>query len=133
MKDALILVEKMTEMGKDDKINKIFSFSVVFLVHLIKQEAEGRSTRSWEVSIRNAVRYIQRSNKCRKAGGYYLQPEELRETVNEAYEAALDAASVEAFEGTYSVQELGERVARSAVIDRAMTLITASDLESITL
>ena len=27
--DALLLVEAMTEMSKDDKLNKIFSFSVV--------------------------------------------------------------------------------------------------------
>jgi hypothetical protein len=43
--DALQLVEDMTEMSKDDKLNKIFSLGVVLLIHLIKQSAEGRSTR----------------------------------------------------------------------------------------
>jgi len=38
--DALILVEEMTEMSKDDKLNKIFSFSIIVLLHLIKQQAE---------------------------------------------------------------------------------------------
>jgi len=33
------------------------------------QTAENRTTRSWEVSIRNAVREIQPENKRRKAGG----------------------------------------------------------------
>jgi hypothetical protein len=61
--DALLLVEEMTEMSKDDKLNKIFSFSFILLLHLIKQEAEKRTTRSWDVSIRNSVRQIQRSNK----------------------------------------------------------------------
>jgi len=42
----------MTEMSKDDKLNKIFSFSIMILIiHLIKQQAEKRTTRSWEVSI----------------------------------------------------------------------------------
>ncbi len=68
--DALLLVNELTEMSKDDKLNKIFSFSIVLLLHLIKQQAEKRSTRSWEVSIRNAVRQIKRSNKRRKAGGF---------------------------------------------------------------
>jgi hypothetical protein len=37
--DALLLVEEMTEMSKDDKLNKIFSFSIIVLLHLIKQQA----------------------------------------------------------------------------------------------
>ena len=73
--EALILVEEMTEMSKDDKLNKIFSFGIILLLHLIKQQAEKRTTRSWDVSIRNSVRQIQRSNKRRKANGNYLTPE----------------------------------------------------------
>ena len=76
--EALILVEEMTEMSKDDKLNKIFSFGIILLLHLIKQQAEKRTTRSWDVSIRNSVRQIQRSNKRRKANGNYLTPEELQ-------------------------------------------------------
>ena len=38
--DALLLVEEMTEMSKDDKLNKIYSFAKVLLLHLIKQQAE---------------------------------------------------------------------------------------------
>jgi hypothetical protein len=34
---ALLLVEEMTEMSKDDKLNKIFSFGKIILLHLIKQ------------------------------------------------------------------------------------------------
>jgi len=35
--EALLLVEEMTEMSKDDKLNKIFSFGIILLLHLIKQ------------------------------------------------------------------------------------------------
>ena len=42
--DALLLVEEMTEMSKDDKLNKIFSFAKILLLHLIKQAAEKRTT-----------------------------------------------------------------------------------------
>lgn len=66
--EALLLVEEMAEMGKDDKLNRIFSFGVILLMHLIKQAAEQRSTRSWEVSIFNAVKQIQRTNQRRKVG-----------------------------------------------------------------
>ena len=32
--EALLLVEEMTEMSKDDKLNKIFSFGIILLLHL---------------------------------------------------------------------------------------------------
>ncbi|ACK65302.1 protein of unknown function DUF29 [Rippkaea orientalis PCC 8801] len=121
--DALLLVEELTEMSKDDKLNKIFSFSIVLLLHLIKQHAEKRSTPSWEVSIRNAVRQIKRCNKRRKAGGFYLTTEELQETLNEAYSAALDQASLEAFQGKYKVEELARMVDQTTIINQARNLI----------
>ncbi|MGK7945348.1 MAG: DUF29 family protein [Microcystaceae cyanobacterium] len=121
--DALLLVEEMTEMSKDDKLNKIFSFSIILLLHLIKQQAEKRSTHSWEVSIRNAVRQIKRTNKRRKTGGYYLTPEELMETLTEAYSAALDQASLEAYEGRYDTEEIAKMVEERLIINQGMELI----------
>jgi len=121
--DALQLVEEMTEMSKDDKLNKIFSYGIILLVHLIKQAAEGRSTRSWETSIFNAVKQIQRTNRRRKAGGTYLTPAELRETLEDAYESALRQAALEAFEGRYETVELGQMVKQEAVIEQAIALI----------
>ncbi|MGB2924870.1 MAG: DUF29 family protein [Limnothrix sp.] len=125
--DALVLVEDMTEMSKDDKINKIFSFSIILLMHLIKQQAEQRSTRSWETSIFNSVKQIQRSNKRRKANGYYLTPTELLETLEDAYESALKQSALEAFEGRYESVELGEMVDRDQIIQLAIALISDDD------
>ena len=105
--DALLLVEEMTEMSKDDKLNKIYSFAKILLMHLIKQRAEDRTTRSWDLSIKNSVREIQRTNQRRKAKGNYCEPLELRETIADAYDIALDFAAVEAFEGRYEAEKLG--------------------------
>lgn len=44
--DALLLVDELTEMTKDDRLNKIFSVSKILLLHLIKQAAEKRTTYS---------------------------------------------------------------------------------------
>ncbi|MEA5617365.1 DUF29 family protein [Cronbergia sp. UHCC 0137] len=121
--EALLLVEEMTEMSKDDKLNKIFSFAKILLLHLIKQKAENRTTRSWNLSIKNAIKEIQRTNQRRKAQGYYCQPSELRETLEDAYGIALDAAAKEAFEGKYESENLGTMVDRKAIIDQAMGLI----------
>jgi hypothetical protein len=121
--DALQLVEDMTEMSKDDKLNKIFSFGIILLLHLIKQAAEERSTRSWETSILNAVKQIQRTNQRRKAGGTYLTVEELRETLEDAYDSALRQAALEAFEGRYETGELDHMIERNTVIEQAISLI----------
>ena len=121
--DALLLVEEMTEMSKDDKLNKISSFDKILLQHLIKQQAEGRTTRSWDASIDNAVFEIQKTNRRRKAGGNYLSVDELRETVAEAYRVALSRATAEAFGGCYTVEQLGAMVDREVIIDQAITLI----------
>ncbi|MFS0518280.1 DUF29 family protein [Nostoc sp. UIC 10607] len=120
---ALIIVEELEEMSRNDIIKTIRSYAVILLLHLIKQQAENRTTRSWEVSIRNSVREIQRENKRRKAGGYYLTPEELLEILAEAYLNAIDEASLEIEEGRYEAQELEKLVNQEEIINRALTLI----------
>lgn len=61
--DAMRIVEEMEEMSKEDKINKIGSFIKILLIHMIKQFAEKRTTRSWDASIFDAIFEIQRMNK----------------------------------------------------------------------
>lgn len=124
---ALIIVEELTEMSRNDIIKTIRSYAVILLLHLIKQQAENRTTRSWEVSIRNSVREIQRENKRRKAGGYYLTPEELLEILAEAYLNAIDEASLEVEEGRYEPEELEKVVNREEIINRALTLILSGE------
>ncbi|MDB9533109.1 DUF29 family protein, partial [Nodularia spumigena CS-1038] len=89
---ALAIVEDLEEMSRDDKINNIRSYTVILLLHLIKRQAEKRTTRSWDVSIRNSVREIREKNKRRKAGGHYLNPEDLLQVLEVAYPMAIDQA-----------------------------------------
>lgn len=121
---ALAIVDELEEMSRDDKINNIRSYGVILLLHLIKQQAENRTTRSWELSIRNSVRGIQTKNKRRKSGGYYLNSEELRLALEEAYSEAIDRAAIEVEEGRYETSELEALVNREEVINRALTLIS---------
>jgi hypothetical protein len=121
--DALHLLGDMDEMSREDKINKIESFLMVLLLHLIKQHAEKRTTRSWDISIRNAVRQIMRSNQRQRAGGYYLDRQTMRATIDDVYSTALDFASLEAFGGLYDSEMLATLVDESAVKTNAMRLI----------
>lgn len=108
--DALILLGEMEEMSRDDKINKIRSHIVILLLHIIKQNAEKRSTRSWELSIYNSLKEISCVNKRRKAKGFYLGKDEIQEAIEESWEQALKNASMEAFEGGYSEAEIVEMI-----------------------
>ena len=121
--EALLIVEELEEMSKSDKLNKIFSFGVILLLHLIKQSAENRTTKSWNTSILNSLKQIQRTNKRHKAKGNYLTEEELLETLEDAYDSALRDAAIEAFEGRYEAEEIGEMVNREEIIRKAMDLI----------
>jgi len=126
---ALVIVEELEEMSRDDKINAISSYAVILLLHLIKQQVENRTTRSWQVSIRNSILEIQKKNKRRRAGGVYLQPEELRLALEEAYPAALNKASLEVEEGRYDPEELEQMVDREDILNQAMVLILPPPLQ----
>ena len=125
MSGALAIVDELEEMSRDDKINNIRSYAVVLLMHLIKQQAENRTTRSWDLSIRNSIRSIQTKNKRRKSGGTYLNTDELRLAISEAYAEALDRAATEVEEGRYEPKELAELVNREEICDRAMLLLSS--------
>jgi plasmid stability protein len=121
--DALLIINEMEEMAKDDKLNKIYSYAVVLLLHLAKQHAEKRTTRSWDLSVRNATEDIQRVNKRRKADGTYAASDELREILADALPQALRRAAQEAFEGRYDETELAAMLDQKRLLDEAFALI----------
>ncbi len=121
--EALLIVDELEEMSLSDKVNKIDSYSVILLIHLIKQNAENRSTRSWQLSIKNAIREINKTNKRRKANGYYLSEAELLDILKDAYELAMEKASSEAYEGRYEAEELATMVDQEGILSQAMKLI----------
>jgi hypothetical protein len=120
---ALDLIGEMEEMSREDKINKIDSFTVILLLHLIKQHAEKRTTRSWDLSIYNAIRQIRRINRRHKAGGTYLSQAELETMLAEAYLPALKHAALEAFEGRYDDNELAGMVNQNLILEQALKLM----------
>jgi hypothetical protein len=124
IEDALLLVDELDEMSREDKINKISSYMRILLIYLIKQQAEQRSTRSWEVSIKEALRQIQRTNTRRKAGGVYLERDELLEELEDVYDLALERAALEVFGGIYEAADIASRLSRQEVLERALSLMT---------
>lgn len=123
IKGSLAIVEDLEDMSKNGIISTIRSYAVILLLHLIKQQAENRTTRSWDVSIRNSVREIQRQNKRQKVAGYYLSDQELTDTLNDAYLNALDAASLEVESGRYQSEQLEAIIDKNKLISAAFLLI----------
>jgi len=121
--EALLLLDEMEAMSRDDKITRIASFMEILLLHLIKQTVEQHTTRSWERSIHNALRHITRTNKRRKAGGYYVTDAELLATLDEVFDDALYNASFEALGGERTVEELSAMLDRRDLIQQAFELI----------
>ncbi|MEG4838122.1 DUF29 family protein [Microcoleus sp. B9-D4] len=121
---SLALVEELEEMSKKDIIKTIRSYAVILLLHLIKQQAENRTTRSWDISIRNSVLEIQEENKRPRGAGFYLPLEELLIVLEMAYRQAINKASLEVEEGRYEPRELSQLVNQEALINQAMTLIS---------
>lgn len=120
---ALQIVDELEEMSVEDKLNKIFSYMIILLLHLIKEDAEKRLTKSWKLSINNSVKQINRTNKRRKSGKYYAKKEDLIEIVNDAFELALESAAIEAFGGAYDEQELLKLIDMNKIKDKAISLL----------
>ena len=122
--NALLMIDEMEEMSKKDILNKIRSYGIVLLLHLIKQKAENRTTRSWDVSIRNSVLEIQELNARPYSKGNYLNDQELRESLESGFRQAINQASLEVNEGQYDAHELQGIVDKQQICDRAMTAIS---------
>jgi hypothetical protein len=120
---ALQVLDELDEMSRKDTIYKIQSFMEILLIHLMKQHAERRTTRLWELSIRLSCRRIQRLNKRRKAGGWVLTKEALLEALEEVYDDAVERAAFEAFEGQNTTDELAAMLNRHEVLEQALALI----------
>jgi hypothetical protein len=121
--DALSLIGEMEEMSKGDKTDRVRSYMAILLLHLIKRHAQKTTTRSWDISIRNALLEIALTNKRRKARGFYLDKDELKTVLEEAWEKALPCASMEAFEGSYSETELAGMIDEKEIKEEALRMV----------
>ncbi len=104
-------------------VSALESFLEVLLLHLIKQEAERKTTRSWDYSISNSLWHIDKTNKRRKAGGSYLDIAEIKDMIDEVYPEALKRAALETLEGRYETDELDQMVNANQIKEKAFQMI----------
>lgn len=123
---AYALVEDLEEMGKKGVARNVRFYAKVLLLHLIKQQVEQRTTKSWDISIRNSLREIKDLNTRPSGKGTYLNNEELREVIAGAVDSAIDQASIEAAEGIYEARQIEQKIDRNELVKRAIALIHSS-------
>lgn len=125
VESALVVVDELEEMGKKGIARNIRSFAIILLLHLIKQQVEKRTTKSWDASIRNCIREIRDINARPKGKGYYLDDEELASAIASAWDNAVDRAALEAAEGIYDSRTIEEMVDKAELLCIAYKLISA--------
>ena len=96
--EAILIVEELETMSRQDKINTLESYLTVLLIHLIKIQIEKGITNSWLVSIRNSIYEIKRRNRLGKKSHYIKQGEWL-EHFNEVISEAIVDTAQEIFGG----------------------------------
>jgi len=122
-RDALAIIDELDAMSKKDIILKIESYLIVLLVHLIKNQVEGRLTNSWAASIRNSIRGIKKLNLQGNKTAFYIKEDEWEEMLEEAIEFAIGEASVEVEDGAYNPFQLEEMVDLTALTTTAKSFL----------
>lgn len=122
--DALAIIDEWEWMSKEQILQKIESFLVRLLVHLIKNQVEERLTNSWAASIRDSVLKIQRLNIKANKTSYYINIDDWEIDLENAFKDAIFEASVEVKAGIYKPNQLRQLVDKVKVIDLANRLIS---------
>lgn len=118
---AMMIVEDLEQMGRQDKINNLESFLVILLIHLIKIQVEKRVTRSWRSSILNSLRGIQKRNKLGNKS-HYIKSNQWLEHFAACYPDAIFKAADEAF-GGIEIEELKSMINLATLQNTALELL----------
>ena len=119
------MVTDLEDMSRECRVRQIASFIVVLLLHLIKRNAAAHSTRSWDVSIANAVVEINEVQQSRNTKNALLGEQELAALLHNQYRRSLNVASLEAF-GGIDVPDLEKKVNEDAIVSIALELLQSA-------
>ncbi|MCP2728140.1 DUF29 family protein [Limnofasciculus baicalensis] len=121
--DALAILDELDGMSKKSILLNIQSFLSRLLIHLIKNQVEQRLTNSWAASISDSIRKIQNLNLKENKKSYYINIDEWDSLLEDEFDAAIDAASVEVMGGNSTPFQLLDMVNKTEVILTAKKLL----------
>jgi hypothetical protein len=121
--DALAILDELDGMSKKATLRAIKSFVIRLLVHLIKNQIEERLTNSWAASISHSITEIQDLNLKENKRSYYINIDEWDSLLEDEFDPAIDAASVEVLGGNSTPFQLLDMVNKTEVILTAKKLL----------
>jgi Domain of unknown function DUF29 len=122
--EALVIVDELEGMSKQDILRKIESFLVRLLIQLIKNQLEQRLTNSWAASIRGSLVEIKKLNLKDNKNSFYVNETEWLFMLEEVFEIAIRDASLEVFNGAYTSFQVTEMVDITQIIPVAQSLLS---------
>lgn len=121
--EALVIVDELEGMSKQDILRKIESFLVRLLIHLIKNQLEQRLTNSWAASIRGSLVEIKKLNLKDNKTSFYVMEKDWLLMLEEVFEIAIRDASLEVFNGVYTSFQVADMLDIHQVIPVAQSLL----------
>ncbi len=128
--EALDLIDELEEMSRHAILRNIDSYLVRLLIHLLKAQVENRMTGSWQATISDSIRQIQKLNLMGNKSAHDIKQGEWQPYLEEALAAAIAPASVEIFEGKYKSLELESLIDSARVMEKADKLLSLIYLHS---
>ena len=110
-------------MSKQAILRNIESCLVTMLTHLIQNQVDQCLTNSWAALISDSLQQIQTLNLKENKTSYYVEQDEWKPFLEEAIEAALRPASIEAMDYFYHPCQLAASVDRTDLIMTAQRLL----------
>lgn len=117
--NALEIIDDLESMSQEHILQKIESFLVGLLVHLIKNNVEQRLTNYCVASMRHSLLKIQRLNLKANQTSYYINQADWDVYLEDAFEDAIFEACIEVSEGAYKPRQLKEVVEKNEVLNVA--------------
>jgi hypothetical protein len=118
---ALSIVDELEEMSRNSIILNIESYMRVLLLHLIKKQAQAKTTTSWEISIRNSSRNIFNLNNRSSTRNPILKPEQLQAALESNFDESLQDAALETED--LSLIALEGLIDRRMILDQALQIL----------
>lgn len=117
--DALAMIDQLEWMGNQQVLLTIENFLVRLLIHLVKNHVEEKLTNAWAAGILDSVIKIYKLNIKDNKSSFYITKNDWKIYLNDVFEDAVFAASVEVANGAYKPHQLRDILHREKIINIA--------------
>lgn len=127
IQSALVLVEELEQMTRQDIINQLRSLGVILLRQLIQQQTVNKiNSPLVETEIQKTVLELQELQKQLNGVDDSFIQKQFLQVLEIAYPSAVDQASSELAQGRYDAEDLETMINRDKIVQQALQLVFSS-------